>query len=93
MKTVQLKRIEPIPPSIDFVDGEKTYTAVEFEPGAKKRFLISVDIDNLPPVQANDIMNQVRAAFRKVMPPESFLLTPARGGHPLVAIYEMTEVE
>jgi hypothetical protein len=93
MKTVQLKRIESVPPSIDFVDGEKTYKAIEFEAGPGKRFLISVDIDELPPKMANDIMNQVRDAFRKVLPPESFLLTPARNGHPLVAIYEMTEVE
>jgi len=95
MITAKLKRIVPLEPNaqVDVTEnGEtKTFQLIEFQPGPSKRYMISVEIGQMPPREAWAYIAKVRDQLTKsgIFGENKFLVSPMRDGHPANGIYEI----
>ncbi len=90
-----LARISKLTDNVEInlpVKKHRALRAIQFQPGADKRYMISVNIGQLPPADAQRYMSDVRKTLKGWLPAGSFLIVPVRNGHPEVGLYELTKV-
>jgi len=94
MITANLKRIVPLEPNaqldIKTQDGEaKSFDVIEFQPGPSKRYMVSIEVGNMPPKEAVSYLNKMREHLKNFFPEGTLLVSPMRNGHPTAGIYEI----
>lgn len=90
-KRYRLVKKEPVASTMLVEGPDASASVVELSPGPNKRYLIHVDVGDLPPAQAQDYIAQVREKVREVMDVGTTLLVPMRNGKQSLVIYELIE--
>jgi hypothetical protein len=97
MPTFRLKRKQPLEPNaeVDILHGDdradSTVELVEFEPGKNKKYLVSVEVGDLPPAEAMHYLKNAITTLKEFFG-NNVMVIPARNGHPSMAVYEVEEV-
>lgn len=93
MITAKLKRIVPLEPNAQVEVAEhgvtKTFDLLEFEPGPNKRYMVTVEVGNLPPREAHSYISKVRGHLKGFFPEGTLLVAATRDGQPMTGIYEV----
>jgi hypothetical protein len=94
MITAKLKRVVPLEPNaqldVKMPDGEaKSFDVIEFKPGPNKRYMVTVEIGNMPPKEATMYMQKLRDHLKGFFPEGTLLVSPMRNGQPTNGIYEI----
>jgi hypothetical protein len=92
MALFRLTRIQPLGASVNVEHGADSFEAVEFEPSPSKKYVISIEVGNQPPSAVAMQIQRLHTQLKGFFPDGSYLIVPARDGHPVMGIYELDPV-
>ena len=89
MALLRLTRIQPLGANVNVEHGADTFQAVEFEPGPNKKYMVSIEVGDQGPSDVAAQLKRLHTQLKGFFPDGSYLIVPARNGHPVMGIYEL----
>lgn len=87
---VRLTRVDPLNVNVRVDLPDRQFDGIEFQPDGNKRYLFTVEVGSLGPVEVQNILQQVHRTLKGFMPSGTTLVVPCRNGMPALGIYEVT---
>lgn len=97
MTTFKLTRIAPLVPThqLEAAEQEKEQVleVTEIPTGPGKKYLITVDVKDLPPSLASDLLQQAATRVKEFFGQDCAMIIPCGNEYPAVGIYVLEAVE
>ena len=87
----QMTPLTPKAPKAEILskDGECTFPVIEIDPSSNKKYIISVDVGDLPPREAMTVLERYRIRFTEFFGQTKIIVYGLRTGQRPIEIYEV----